>query len=96
MQTANGPVLWGLALPAIAVVIIQSVLIYWLTKRHALKNKTLTDEEIKICLKTGGITAIGPAMAVFILALSMMSMMGAPATLMRVGMIGAPFIASLF
>lgn len=89
LQTANGPVLWSMALLAVGVVIIQSVLIYRLAKRHALKNKLLTEEEIKICLRTGGITAVGPAMAVFILALSMMSMMGAPATLMRVGMIGS-------
>jgi len=44
---------------------------------------------MKIALKTGGVVAIGPAISVFVLALSMISLLGAPATLMRIGIIGS-------
>lgn len=89
MQVANGPVMWGIALLTIAVVVVQAVLIYRLTKRRVEKEGTLTKEEIRTALKTGGITAIGPAISVFVLALSMISLLGAPATLMRIGIIGS-------
>lgn len=89
MQVANGPVMWGITLLTIAVVVVQAVLIYRLTRRHVEKEGTMTKEEIKTALKTGGITAIGPAISVFVLALSMISLLGAPATLMRIGIIGS-------
>lgn len=88
LTTANGAVMWILAVLAIGIVIAQSIMIYRLTKKRA-KEGIMSDEEIKVCIKTGGITAIGPAVAVFILALSMLSMLGAPMTLMRIGMIGS-------
>lgn len=88
LGTANGPVMWILAILAIVIVIIQSVMIYRLTKQRA-KGGIMSDEEIKVCLKTGGVTAVGPAIAVFILAMSMLNMLGAPMTLMRIGMIGS-------
>ena len=89
MQVANGPVMWGIALLTIAVVVVQAALIYRLTKRRVEKEGTLTKEEIRMALKTGGATAIGPAISVFVLALSMISLLGAPATLMRIGIIGS-------
>lgn len=89
MKFANGPVMWALALAMIAVVVVQAVLIYRLTRRHAADNATMTDEEVKMALKTGGIVSIGPAIAVFVLALSMVNLLGAPATLMRIGIIGS-------
>lgn len=89
MQAANGPVMWGIALLTIAVVVVQAVLIYRLARRHVEKEGTMTREEIRMALKTGGVVAIGPAISVFVLALSMMSLLGAPATLMRIGIIGS-------
>ena len=89
MQVANGPVMWGIALLTIAVVVVQAGLIYRLARRRAEKQGILTKEEVKTALKTGGVTAIGPAISVFVLALSMISLLGAPATLMRIGIIGS-------
>ena len=89
IETLNGPVLWAVALITVGIVIVQAVLIYRVTRKHAKDDGILTPEEIRICLKTGGITAVGPAAAVFLLALSMISMLGAPTTLMRVGIIGS-------
>ena len=78
IATLNGPVLWAVALITVGIVIVQAILIYRVTRKHAKEDGILTPEEIRICLKTGGITAVGPAAAVFLLALSMISMLGAP------------------
>ena len=86
---ANGPVMWIISLLTVGLVAFQAVLIYQLTKRYAEAKKALTPEEMQIALKTGGVVAVGPAVSVFILALTMMGLMGAPATLMRVGIIGS-------
>ena len=88
-KIANGPVMWIIALLTIGLVVIQAVLIYRLTRKYAEAKKALTPEEMKTALKTGGVVAIGPAISVFILALTMISLMGAPATLMRIGIIGS-------
>ena len=86
---ANGPVMWIISLLTVGLVAFQALLIYRLTKKYAEAKKALTPDEMKIALKTGGVVAIGPAVSVFILALTMMSLVGAPATLMRVGIIGS-------
>ena len=39
MQVANGPVMWGIALLTIAVVVVQAVLIYRLTKRRVAAGR---------------------------------------------------------
>lgn len=88
-KVANGPVMWGIALLTVGVVIVQAALIYCLTKQHVKKEGTMSTEEIKTALKTGGVVSIGPAISVFVLALSMISLLGAPATLMRIGIIGS-------
>ena len=86
---ANGPVMWIISLLTVGLVAFQAVLIYRLTKKYAEAKKALTPEEMQIALKTGGVVAIGPAISVFVLALSMISLLGAPATLMRIGIIGS-------
>lgn len=86
---ANGPVMWIISLLTVGLVAFQAILIYRLTKKYAEAKKALTPEEMKIALKTGGVVAVGPAVSVFILALTMMGLMGAPATLMRIGIIGS-------
>lgn len=86
---ANGPVMWIISLLTVGLVAFQALLIYRLTKKYAEAKNALTPEEMKIAIKTGSVVAIGPAVSVFILALTMMGLMGAPATLMRVGIIGS-------
>ena len=86
---ANGPIMWVISLLTVGLVAFQAVLIYRLTKKYAEAKKALTPEEMQIALKTGGVVAIGPAISVFVLALSMISLLGAPATLMRIGIIGS-------
>lgn len=85
----NGPFMWIISLLTVGLVAFQAILIFRLTKKYAEAKKALTPEEMQIALKTGGVVAIGPAISVFVLALSMISLLGAPATLMRIGIIGS-------
>lgn len=86
---ASGTAMWTFACVIIAVAILQSVVIYCFMKKYIRKTNILSDKEVHTCLKVGGVVAIGPAISVFVVALSMISMLGAPFTLMRVGMIGS-------
>lgn len=89
LKSANGPMMWVFSLSIIGMACLQSYLIYRLAKKYIRRTGVLTDAEVKTCLKTGGVVAVGPAISVFVVALSMISMLGAPFTLMRVGMIGS-------
>lgn len=89
MKLANSPIMWIFAGLIIAAAVFQSVFLFRLARRYIDKTNLLTPDEVKTCLRTGGVVSIGPALSVFIVALSMISMLGAPFTLMRIGMIGS-------
>lgn len=89
LQLANGPAMWIFSLLIIAAAVFQSALLYRLARKYTKQTGILTDQEVRTCMKAGGTVAIGPAISVFVVALSMISMLGAPFTLMRVGMIGS-------
>ena len=86
---ATGPVLWIMAVVIVSVVIVQALLIRKRAVAYAREHKLLTDEEIKMVTKNGAYSAIGPALAVFILAITISGMLGGPFVLMRVGIIGS-------
>lgn len=90
MKLANGPAMWIFALIIIAIAIVESVLIYRRSNLFSDQTGLLTQKEKKACMKAGAIVSIGPAVSVFVVALSMISLLGAPMTLMRIGMIGSP------
>lgn len=85
----TGVPFWCIALLTISIVILLAVLIGRAATTYLKKNQVLTPQEVKSCLKAGGIAAVGPALSVFILAISMVSVLGGPVTLMRVGIIGS-------
>lgn len=89
LEIVEGPVMWVIAVLTVSVVVVQAALIYRLTRRFVRQQQIMTGEEVKTAMKTGAVASIGPAMAVFILGLSMVSLLGAPVTLMRVGIVGS-------
>ena len=84
-QLTGSPVMWLFSGLIVAAAIFQSAVLY----RYVRRTGVLTEEEMRVCMKAGSTVAIGPAISVFVVALSMISMLGAPFTLMRVGMIGS-------
>lgn len=89
MELANGPIMWVFAVLVVGLAALQSIVIYAMARRYIFRTGILTGPEVRTCLKTRGVVAIGPAVSVFVVALSMISMLGAPLTLMRIGMIGS-------
>ena len=89
LELANSPAMWIFAILIIAMAVMQSVVIYHMLKKYIRKTGILTDDEVYACLRTGGVVAIGPAISVFVVALSMVSMIGSASTELTAASIGA-------
>ncbi|TPE51889.1 DUF5058 family protein [Amaricoccus solimangrovi] len=89
LRIANSPVLWLLATLIVGVVVAQALLYLRMTLSFSDRFRILTGEERRIVFKTATINSIGPAIAVFFVAVSLVAMVGSPVTLMRVGVIGS-------
>lgn len=86
---ASSPLLWIIAAITVSIVILQALLFRRRAVAYTREHEILTEEEIKTVTKNGAISAIGPALAVFILAITISSLLGGPFVLMRVGIIGS-------
>lgn len=89
LDVANGAILWFLAIILISVVVVQATLYLRMTLDFSNKYNILTEEERKVVYKTAAINSIGPAVAIFFVAVSLVAMVGGPVTLMRIGVIGS-------
>ncbi|MBU5436528.1 DUF5058 family protein [Tissierella sp. MSJ-40] len=88
LKVANDPMLWLMCLPVVAVVGIQAII--FSKKAFASANSVqLTKKEAKDAFRIGAISAIGPAVAVFVVMLGMMAVIGAPMTWLRLSIIGS-------
>lgn len=89
MKIANSPTMWVLSILIVANVIAQSIIFYRLASKHVNKTKLLSQEQVKNSFKIGVIGTIGPAFAVFAVAVALISQIGGPITLARIGIIGS-------
>lgn len=80
---------WVISLATVGLVVVMAVLFGYAAVRYIRKKDLLTHQEMMSCIKTGAIVSIGPAISVFVLAMSMVSALGGPVTLMRIGIIGS-------
>jgi len=95
MQLANSPMLWILAIASIAIVLWQTWLFYKMAKDYVRDTGVMTPEEIRKSLKVGVIGTVGPAVAVFTVAVVLIGLIGGPITLSRIGVIGSAAFESL-
>lgn len=89
MKIANSPVMWILSLLIIANVIFQSIVFYRLATNRVKTTNLLKPEQVKKALKIGVIGTIGPAFAIFAVAIALIAQIGGPLTFARVGIIGS-------
>lgn len=89
LQTANGMALWLFALLVVSIVVVQALMFLRMTLNFSNRFGILTPAERGIVYKTATINSIGPAIAVFFVAVTLVAMVGGPVTLMRVGVIGS-------
>ena len=88
LEVANDPILWLMCFPVVALVGIQAII--FSKKAFASANTVqLTKKEAKDAFRIGAISAIGPAVAVFVVMLGMMAVVGGPMTWLRLSIIGS-------
>jgi len=95
MELANSPMMWTLALIIVSLVVIQSLIYYVLARRYVRDTGVVTEKEIRKAVKIGSVSTIGPAVAVFTVAVVLIGLIGGPITLSRVGIIGSAAFESL-
>ncbi len=90
LQVANDPWMWIMAVPVIVLAGLQGI-IFAKKAFHASETKVvnLTREQCFKAFKVGAISAIGPAISVFIVMLGMMAVIGGPMSWLRLSIIGA-------
>ncbi len=88
-EVSNSFAMWVFALIIICAVVVMVLNVWKITNNFSDKTNLLTKDERRSTIRTGGIVAIGPAIAVFVVAIGMISQLGAPLTLMRIGVIGS-------
>ncbi|MGW6172405.1 DUF5058 family protein [Arthrobacter sp. NPDC055138] len=88
LALANMPLLWICAAGVFAVIAVQSV-IYMKAVRKAAPAAGITQEELKVSFRSGAIAAIGPSLAVALVAVALLAVFGTPAVLVRIGLIGS-------
>ena len=84
----NGTV-WIFAIILTSFVIVQAAVFLKKALSFNKKHKLLTEEEVKISMRTGIFSIIGPGFSVMITALTIMAMLGSGAAFMRIGVIGS-------
>lgn len=89
LQIANGPAMWLLATLVVSVVVVQALLYLRMSLDFSNRFAILSPAERRTVYKTATINSIGPAVAIFFVAISLVAMVGGPVTLMRVGVIGS-------
>ncbi|MBT2555939.1 DUF5058 family protein [Arthrobacter sp. ISL-5] len=82
------PVLWASAVGVFAVVILQSA-IYFKAIRKAAPAADLSPAQVSGSVRSGAVAAIGPSLAVALIAISLLPLFGTPAVLTRIGLVGS-------
>ncbi|OIH85270.1 DUF5058 domain-containing protein [Arthrobacter sp. UCD-GKA] len=88
LAIANSPVLWACAVGVFLVIVVQSV-IYMKAARIAAPHVGMSHAELKTSFRAGAISALGPSLAVVMVAVALLTVFGTPAVLVRIGLIGS-------
>lgn len=81
-------VLWVCAVSVFVVIVVQSM-IYMSAARKAGPELGFSHQDLKQSFRSGAIAALGPSLAVAIVAIALLALFGTPATLLRIGLVGS-------
>lgn len=88
LDVANGPLMWFTVLPVVILVFIQATL--FAKKAYRIgKAMGLSDKQLKAAIRSGAITAIGPAFAIVVGMVALLAALGAPYAWFRLSIIGS-------
>lgn len=82
------PVLWVTMAGVFAVILLQSI-IYYRAIVKAGSAVNLTPHQVSQSVRSGAVAAIGPSLAVSLVAISLLPLFGTPAVLTRIGLVGS-------
>jgi len=88
LQIANSFPLWIIASLVMALVFFQAFKFISLASK-ASSSIGMSKEEVKSAIRAGAISSIGPSFAIVVIAISLLSLIGDPVTLIRIGIIGS-------
>lgn len=88
ISVSNKPIFWLLCSLTVLVALGQAIL-YIREAKKAAKMCEMDEELTKTALKTGMITAIGPACSIFIVMVGLVASIGGPMAWMRLSIIGS-------
>lgn len=94
MQIANSFPLWILALLVAGVVIFQAIIFIRLASKTS-SSIGMTSQEVKAAIRTGAVSSLGPSLAIVFVVISLITLIGNPVTLMRIGIIGSAAIETV-
>lgn len=84
----SNPFIWVIACSVLAVIVIQSA-IYMLAVHRNARAAGLSHSEANKAFRIGAVSAIGPSLAVVLIAVALLPLLGTPAVLVRIGLIGS-------
>lgn len=85
---ASTPLLWVLAVSVLGVVLVQSG-VYMAAVRKNVAGAGMTEKEALRAFRAGGVAAIGPSLAVVLVAIALLPLFSTPPILVRIGLIGS-------
>jgi hypothetical protein len=88
LAVANMPVLWACAIGVFLVIGAQSI-IYMKAAHKAGPDVGISHAELRHSFRSGAVAAIGPSLAVVIVAIALLALFGTPGVLVRIGLIGS-------
>lgn len=88
LEIANTRILWVLACSVLFVILVQSA-IYMRAVRRNAEAADMTQAEVSKAFRAGGVAAIGPSLAVVLVAVALLPLFGTPPVLVRIGLIGS-------
>jgi hypothetical protein len=88
LAAANQPVLW-LCAAGVFLVITAQTIIYYRAAQRVAPAVEMSQTDVKRSFRSGAVAAIGPSMAVVLIAVTLLSVFGTPGVLIRIGLIGS-------
>ncbi|SDJ82633.1 protein of unknown function [Nocardioides sp. YR527] len=88
LSAANQLVLWLCAAGVFVTIAVQTAIYYRAVKRVAPAVE-MTEADVTRSFRAGAIAAIGPSLAVVLVAVTLLSVFGTPGVLTRIGLIGS-------
>jgi hypothetical protein len=88
LHVAQSSPVWMFASIVVGIVIAQALAFILLASRAA-SGIGMTHTETTVALRTGVISSLGPSFGISVVIISLIALLGAPFTLMRIGIIGS-------